>query len=75
MIKNYILISIDNPDSTFIMEEQDYEIYSVKILENNASDIIVRALTQSDAFKEFKKIYPQLFKRSNKKFYEKELFL
>ena len=77
MKRYYILIETDNADSTFIMENRHYEIYSLPPIEMIAStkNIIVSEVNQSDAFRSLKKLNKNLFKRSSKEFYEKELNL
>lgn len=82
MTKTYILVSVDNIDSTFTMKGEDGETLSCEIYIVNPSpesitkdDKVVPALTQADAFRQFKKIYyPTLFKKSTKGYCEKELF-
>lgn len=62
-----------------IISKKYYEIYflpqveDIKVLKISNKQIIVQENNQSDAFKSFKKIYPDLYKRSYKDFYEKEL--
>lgn len=79
MNRTYILINVDNPDSTFTIKGEDgniigCEIYIINLLEVvSTNKIILNALSQSDAFRQFKKSFPSLLKKTTKKYYEKEL--
>lgn len=83
MKKHYILVSVDNPESTFTMKDREgnilsCEIYSINLLESlydpkNLGKTILPGITQADAFRQFRKYFPTLFKRTTKSYTEIEL--
>lgn len=64
-----------------VLEKRYYEIYSlpsvedIKVYKIANKQIIVQESNQVEAFKSLKKIYPNLYRRSHKNFYEKKLHI
>jgi len=76
MLKKYILLETEDNNASFIMNERYYEIYFLnKSFDEKKTDIIVSAINQFDAFKLFRKNYPELYIRSTKDFYECQLWI
>ena len=73
--RNYILVKVSDENFTFIGDNNYYEIYSLptNILDLKINDNLVKASSQFEAFKKFKRAYPNLNKLAHKNFYEKEL--
>lgn len=73
--RNYILVKVSDENFTFIGDNNYYEIYSLptNILDLKINDNLVKAGSQFEAFKKFKRTHPNLNKLAHKNFYEKEL--
>lgn len=87
MSKYYILLETENTNATFIQKVKgDFRFFEIfhfsgdvifidKLYPEALSDIIVVASSQEEALKKFGKKFPNLMKRSLKKFYEADLIL
>jgi hypothetical protein len=68
-----IFVSVDIVKITVAVMNRAREIFKTLNSEVDANKIILNALSQSDAFRQFKKSFPSLLKKTTKKYYEKEL--
>ena len=87
MSNYYILLETENTNATFIQKvKSDFRFFEIfqlsgdvtfidKEYPESSADIIVVADSQEGALKKFGKKFPNLMKRTIKKFYEAELIL